>query len=62
MPIVAEEYRYVTGVDTHAKRHTLAFIETSSGKQVDAAAFPATPAGCAPGTGWRVALATRRTS
>lgn len=52
MPIVAEEYRYVTGVDTHARTHALAIIDTSSGRQVDAAAFPATAAGCVRAGNW----------
>jgi len=52
MPIVAEQYRFVAGVDTHARRHSLAIIETASGRQVDAADFPATAAGYACAGSW----------
>jgi transposase len=58
MPIVAEQYRFVAGVDTHARTHTLAVIDSSSGRQVDAATFPATAAGSARATSWL----TRRSS
>lgn len=57
MPIVAAAYRFVTGVDTHARTHALAIFDTSSGKQVGAAAFPATPAGYRRAGAWL----TRRT-
>jgi len=52
MPIVAEQYRFVTGVDTHARTHSLALVDTTSGRQVDAADFPATAAGYARATNW----------
>lgn len=52
MPIVAEEYRFVAGVDTHARRHSLAIIEAASGRQVDAADFPATATGYARAANW----------
>lgn len=52
MSIVAEQYRFVTGVDTHARTHTLAILDTRSGRQVDAATFPATPAGYSRAANW----------
>ena len=52
MPIVAEQYRFVMGVDSHARTHALAIIDTSSGKQGHTAAFPATPAGLARAGNW----------
>lgn len=51
-PMVADHYRFVTGVDTHARTHTLAIIEAGSGQQVDTATFPATPAGNARAATW----------
>ncbi len=52
MPIVAEQYRFVAGVDTHARTHTLAMLDSSSGRQVDAVTFPATAAGIARAGNW----------
>jgi transposase len=45
MPIVAEEYAFVIGVDTHAATHSLALISATSGGVVDQAVFPNSPAG-----------------
>lgn len=58
MPIVADSYRFVTGVDTHARTHTLVILDTALKGQVDAATFPATAAGCARAAAWL----TRRTN
>ncbi len=52
MPIVAEQYPFVAGVDTHARTHTLAVIETGSGREIGAATFPATAAGNARAAAW----------
>ena len=45
MSIVAENYQYVIGVDTHAKTHTYAVIAATTGAVVDTATFPTTAAG-----------------
>jgi transposase len=45
VPIVANAYRYVVGVDTHAATHTYAIIECPSGAVIDQATFPTTSAG-----------------
>lgn len=44
MPIVAEEYTFVIGVDTHAATHSLALVIASTGAVVDRSVFPNTPA------------------
>lgn len=43
--IVAEHFGFVVGVDTHAKTHTLAIIDTSSGGEMANETFPATTSG-----------------
>lgn len=48
---VAETYRYVIGVDTHAATHTYAIVE-SSGALLDQATFPTTPAGLRRARDW----------
>ncbi len=45
MAIIAEEYEFVVGVDTHARTHTFTAVHGSTGAVVDTAAFPATSAG-----------------
>ncbi len=45
MPIVAEEYTFVIGVDTHAATHSLALVTAAAGAIVDQAVFPNTPPG-----------------
>ena len=45
MPIVAEEYTFVIGVDTHAATHSLALVTGTTGAIVDQAVFPNTPPG-----------------
>ena len=45
MPIVAEEYTFVIGVDTHAATHSLALVTAATGAIVDQAVFPNTPPG-----------------
>jgi transposase len=49
--IVADSYRFVTGVDTHSKKHQYALVD-HSGRLVDERAFPASPAGIARATRW----------
>ncbi|MGO4858923.1 IS110 family transposase [Arthrobacter sp. 2MCAF14] len=45
MAIVAEEFEFVVGVDTHARTHTFTAVHAATGAVVDTAAFPATSAG-----------------
>lgn len=58
MSIVADHYRFVVGVDTHAATHTYALVEAPSGKQLGQATFPTTAAGLARAEAWLA----RRTS
>ncbi|MGA8257852.1 MAG: IS110 family transposase [Nocardioides sp.] len=52
MPIVANTFRYLVGVDTHAASHTFAVIECPTGALVAQATFPTTPAGLARAVAW----------
>jgi hypothetical protein len=52
MPIVAEEYAFVTGVDTHAATHSLSLITAATGAVVDQAVFPTTPPGLDRALAW----------
>lgn len=45
MPIIAEEFEFVDGVDTHARTHTFTAVHVPTGAVVDTATFPATSAG-----------------
>lgn len=54
--IVAQQYAYVIGVDTHAATHTFAVV-TNSGVHVDTQTFPITK----PGLGRALSWAGRRT-
>jgi hypothetical protein len=45
MAIIAEEFEFVVGVDTHARTHTFTAVHASTGAVVDTAAFPATSPG-----------------
>ncbi|QCY48201.1 hypothetical protein GcLGCM259_2494 [Glutamicibacter creatinolyticus] len=40
MTIVAEKYDYVIGIDTHARTHTYAIIDTRTGGRTGCEAFP----------------------
>ena len=51
MSIVADNYPYVVGVDTHARTHTYAIL-TSQGRLVDQQTFPTQPAGLARALDW----------
>ena len=57
MGIVAPDYQYVVGVDTHSRSHTLAIIDAATAAEIDVAQFPSTPAGAAR----RISWITRRT-
>ena len=49
---VAELYRYVVGVDTHAKVHQYAIVEAGTGRVLEEAGFPTSGAGLARAAGW----------
>ncbi|MBU8867832.1 transposase [Paenarthrobacter sp. MMS21-TAE1-1] len=50
--IVAEHFGYVVGIDTHAKTHTLAIINTATGGERANETFPATPTGGTRALSW----------
>ncbi|WP_144018961.1 transposase, partial [Demequina sp. NBRC 110056] len=58
MSIVANTYAHVIGIDTHARTHTLAAIEPTTGAVTDVATFPTTVKGLARALTW----ITRRTT
>lgn len=45
MPVVAEHYSYVVGVDTHARTHTYAVVEAPTGRLIARGQFPVNAAG-----------------
>ena len=45
MAIIAEEFEFVVGVDSHARTHTFTAVHAPTGAVVDTATFPATSAG-----------------
>jgi len=57
MPSVAEVYRFVVGVDTHAKNHQYAIIEPGTGRVLDEREFPTS----GPGLSRAIAWIARRT-
>lgn len=52
VPTVAQAYRFVVGVDTHARSHVYCLVETATGAQIDDGSFPTTPAGLARAAAW----------
>ena len=52
MPIVANTYSYVAGVDTHAATHTFAVIAAATGAVLDQATFASTDAGLRRAVNW----------
>ena len=42
MAIIAEEFEFVVGVDTHSRTHTFTAVHASTSAVVDTAVFPAT--------------------
>jgi len=52
LSIVADHYRFVVGVDTHAATHTYALLESPSGKELVTETFPTTPAGLSRAAAW----------
>jgi transposase len=51
MSMVADEFRFVVGVDTHAATHTYSIIDTA-GREIDQQQFPTSPAGLARAVAW----------
>lgn len=45
MPVVAEHYSYVVGVDTHARTHTYAVVEAATGRLFGREEFPVNASG-----------------
>lgn len=52
VPTVAEVYRYVVGVDTHAKVHQYAIVEAATGRVLDEGGFPTSGPGLARAAAW----------
>lgn len=52
MSIVADHYRFIVGVDTHAATHTYALVQSPSGKELGTETFPTTTAGLSRTTAW----------
>jgi transposase len=52
MAIVAHAHPFVIGVDTHARSHAVAVLDTSTGARIDAAQFPSSKAGLARAIDW----------
>lgn len=52
MDIVSEVYRFVVGVDTHAKTHRYAVVEAGTGRVLAEAGFPTSGAGLARAADW----------
>lgn len=52
MPIVAEQYVFVIGVDTHAATHSLVQVSAGAGGIVDEAVFPNSPGGLDRALAW----------
>jgi transposase len=50
--VVADFYRFVVGVDTHAKVHCYAIVEAGTGKVIDEARFPTSRPGLARAAAW----------
>ncbi|MDY0910730.1 IS110 family transposase [Microbacterium sp. CFBP9034] len=45
MPIVAEQYGHVVGVDTHARTHTYVIVESATGRVIGQETFSTSPPG-----------------
>ncbi|MGX9900782.1 hypothetical protein ACW0JT_14590 [Arthrobacter sp. SA17] len=55
-----EHFGFVVGIDTHAKTHTLAIINTASGGEVANETFPGTPEATVRWHRWRCRTRHRR--
>ena len=49
---VADLYRFVVGVDTHAATHSYAIVGAPNGALIDQATFPTAPAGLRRARDW----------
>src|SRR5688572_14888496 len=52
VPVVADAYRFVVGVDTHAKFHCYAIVQAGTGRVLDEGRFPTSGAGLARAAAW----------
>ena len=52
MPIVADSYQFVVGVDTHAATHSYAILACPAGVVIDTATFPTTSSGLSRAREW----------
>jgi transposase len=52
MSLVAETYKHVVGVDTHARTHTYAVLNPETGQNTDTATFPTSPPGISRAIAW----------
>lgn len=52
MSIVADDFKYVVGVDTHAATHTFAIVESPNSRVLDQGTFPANAAGLSRAIVW----------
>ncbi len=52
VPTVSEVYRFVVGVDTHARVHQYAIVEAGTGRVLDEGGFPTSGAGLARAAAW----------
>jgi transposase len=52
MAVVAQEFEYVIGVDTHAATHSLAVVAAATGAALSKAKFPTSPAGPGRAVDW----------
>lgn len=52
MPIVAEQFKHVIGVDTHARTHTFVVMATDTTRVVEEKTFPTSPAGLRRALSW----------
>ncbi len=50
--VVADAYRFVIGVDTHARFHCYAVVEAGTGRVLDEATFPTSRAGLGRAADW----------
>lgn len=60
MPIVADAFTHVIGVDTHARKHAFAVVETATGKLLEEQSFPTSPTGISRSLAWMRARAGDR--
>ncbi len=52
MTVVAEQYTYVVGADTHARTHTYAVVEAATGRLTGQATFPTSGPGVSRALAW----------